>query len=173
MRKLRLLTLLLIGAILIAGAWIYRNRFAPKPVGSGPAGPTVSRNDFSSVWTDRKVLLLGVGDSVTAGFGVPMDHTYFEMLTNNPADDDPAMQGINLSVVLPNLKAQNIAISGSTSIAHLDVIQERLERQSPDVFGLVAMTSGGNDIIHNYGRSAPREGAMYGDNPGTSPALDR
>jgi hypothetical protein len=24
------------------------------------------------------------------------------------------------------------------------------------------MTSGGNDLIHNYGRSKPREGAMYG-----------
>ena len=24
------------------------------------------------------------------------------------------------------------------------------------------MTSGGNDLIHNYGRSPPREGAMYG-----------
>ncbi len=24
------------------------------------------------------------------------------------------------------------------------------------------MTTGGNDLIHNYGRSPPREGAMYG-----------
>lgn len=162
MRKFRLLILLLIGAVLIAGAWVYRNLLAPKPVGSGPAGPVVSREAFSSVWTDQKVLLLGMGDSVTAGFGVPMDRTYFEMLIKNPADDDPAMEDINLSVVLPNLKVENIAMSGSTSIAHLDIVQDRLEIQPPDVFGLVVMTSGGNDLIHNYGRSVPREGAMYG-----------
>jgi lysophospholipase L1-like esterase len=162
MRRIRLLALLLIGAVLIVGAWIYIQRFVPKPVGSGPAGPAVSKDDFSSVWTGRQVLLLGVGDSVTAGFGVPMSRTYFEMLLKNPADDDPAMQGINLPAVLPNLRAQNIAISGSTSITHLDILQERLEKQPTDVFGLVVMTSGGNDIIHNYGRSAPHEGAMYG-----------
>jgi lysophospholipase L1-like esterase len=162
MRKIRLLALLLIGAVLIAGAWVYRNKLAPRPIGSGSAGPTVSRDDFSSAWTDRKVLLLGVGDSVTAGFGVPMDHTYFEMLLKNPTDDDPALQEINLPAVLPNLKTQNIAMSGSTSITHLDIVQERLESQPADVFGLVVMTSGGNDLIHNYGRSKPREGAMYG-----------
>ena len=162
MRRLRLLALLLIGAGLIAGAWLYRNHLAPPPVGSGPAGPAVSRDAFAGVWTDRKILLLGVGDSVTAGFGVPMSHAYFEMLVKNPPDDDPAMLGINLSVVLPNLKVQNIAMSGSTSITHLDILQDRLEMQPPDVFGLVVMTSGGNDLIHNYGRSAPREGAMYG-----------
>ncbi len=148
------------------GACVYiplcRNRLAPKPVGSGPAGPTVPREAFAGAWTDRKVLLLGLGDIVTAGFGVPMDHTYFEMLVKNPANDDPAMVGINLSSVLPNLKSQNIAMSGSTSITHLDILQDRLEIQPSDIFGLVVMTSGGNDIIHNYGRSAPREGAMYG-----------
>jgi lysophospholipase L1-like esterase len=162
MRKLRLPALLLIGALLIAGAWIYRNRLAPKPMGSGPAGPSVSRESFAGAWTDRKVLLLGVGDSVTAGFGVPADRTYFKMLSQNPSGDDLSVQGINLSAVLPNLTVRNIAMSGSTSITHLDIVQERLDAQPPNVFGLVVMTSGGNDIIHNYGRSAPREGAMYG-----------
>jgi lysophospholipase L1-like esterase len=162
MRKIRLLLLLLIGAGLIAGAWLYRNKLAPKPVGSGPAGPAVPREAFAGAWTDQKILLLGVGDSVTAGFGVPMNQTYFEMLVKNPPDDDPAMQGINLTAVLPNLKVQNIAMSGSTSITHLDIVQDRLETQPPDVFGLVAMTSGGNDLIHNYGRTAPHEGAMFG-----------
>ena len=34
--------------------------------------------------------------------------------------------------------------------------------QPDDVFGLVVMSSGGNDLIHWYGRTPPREAAMYG-----------
>jgi hypothetical protein len=34
--------------------------------------------------------------------------------------------------------------------------------QSDDTYGLVVMTSGGNDLIHWYGRTPPRENAMYG-----------
>jgi hypothetical protein len=30
------------------------------------------------------------------------------------------------------------------------------------VKGIVVITTGGNDLIHDYGRSAPRDGAMYG-----------
>jgi len=37
-----------------------------------------------------------------------------------------------------------------------------LATQPSDVLGLVVMTSGGNDIIHNYGRKPPKENAMYG-----------
>ena len=82
------------------------------PVGSGPAGPAVDREAFARTWTDRKVLLLGVGDSITAGFGVPMEQIYFDMLVKNPPNDDPAMKDINLSAVLPNLEAKNIAHVG-------------------------------------------------------------
>lgn len=162
MRKLRLALLLLIGILLILGAWAYRNWLSPKPVGSGPAGPTVAKEPFADKWTDQKILLLGVGDSVTAGFGVPLNRAYFQMLVKNPPDDDPAMKDINLSVVLPNLTVKNIAMSGSTSIGHVDLVQENLEEQAADVFGVVVMTSGGNDLIHNYGRTPAREGAMYG-----------
>ena len=28
--------------------------------------------------------------------------------------------------------------------------------------GIVVLTTGGNDLIHNYGRTPPKEGAMYG-----------
>ena len=45
---------------------------------------------------------------------------------------------------------------------HLETIRDRLEKQAADTFGLVVMTTGGNDLIHGYGRSPPREGAMYG-----------
>jgi lysophospholipase L1-like esterase len=148
--------------IVLLCAWFYITRLMPRPEGSGPAGPAVDRNLFAAKWSDRKVLLLGVGDSITEGFGVRKDQTYFRMLVENPPDDDPTMKGINLSAVLPNLTAKNIAISGSNSLGHVDMIDQRLEPQPPDIFGLVVMTSGGNDLIHWYGRTKPREGAMYG-----------
>jgi lysophospholipase L1-like esterase len=161
-RWIRLFLLLAVGGILIWGAWWYRGRFLPKPMGSGPAGPTVERQAFNRAWSRRKVLLLGVGDSITAGFGVPPERTYFEMLLKNPPDDDPAMQGLNLPAVLPNLEAKNIARSGTTSYDHLAYVTSCLKKQPDDVFGLVVITTGGNDLIHNYGKTKPRENAMYG-----------
>jgi lysophospholipase L1-like esterase len=161
-RWLRLLILLGIGGVLIWGACWYRGRFMPKPMGSGPAGPVVERQAFDHVWSRRNVLLLGIGDSITAGFGVPPERTYFEMLLKNPADDDPAMKGLNLPAVLPNLKSRNMARSGTTSYDHLAYTKICLEKQPDDVFGLVVITTGGNDLIHNYGQTPPRENAMYG-----------
>jgi len=109
------------------------------------------------------VLMVGLGDSVTAGLGAKsLDHSYFQRLIKNPADEYADMDGICLGNVLPNLESVNLAISGSTSLHHLDVLKDNFETQSPDVFGLVVMTTGGNDLIHNYGQSPPREGAMYG-----------
>ena len=56
----------------------------------------------------------------------------------------------------------NLAVSGATSLQHEQAIASRLQRQPDDVFGLVVTTTGGNDLIHDYGRTPPREGAMYG-----------
>ncbi|MEE8453070.1 MAG: SGNH/GDSL hydrolase family protein [Thermoguttaceae bacterium] len=162
MKKWRLVFLLLLGILVIVGGWLYRQRWLPKPVGEGPAGPAVAREVFAETWTDRKVLLLGIGDSITAGFGVPRTHSYFGRLVKNPEDEFDDMQGLCLSAVLPNLEIENIAISGSTSLHHLQHVQTKLQPQDADVFGLIVMTVGGNDIIHDYGRRPPREGAMYG-----------
>ena len=71
------------------------------------------------------------------------------------------MQGICLSAVLPKLQHKNISVSGSTSIEHLETIR-RLKTHPADTLGLIVMTTGGNDIIHNYGKTPPKEGAMYG-----------
>jgi hypothetical protein len=103
-----------------------------------------------------------VGDSVTAGFGVEAEYSYFGRLVANPTDEFADLRGRCLSRVLPNLASRNMAVSGSNSQQHLELLREKLERQPDDVFGLVVMTSGGNDLIHWYGRSPPREGAMYG-----------
>ncbi|MFO0943261.1 MAG: SGNH/GDSL hydrolase family protein [Pirellulales bacterium] len=107
-------------------------------------------------------MLVGIGDSVTAGFGAKnSSHSYFARLAKNPEDEWPDMQGLCLSNVLPNLTQRNISVSGSTSLQHFDAIRERLPTFDAD-HGIVVMTTGGNDIIHNYGRTAPKEGAMYG-----------
>ena len=161
-RFVRLFILLAIGGVLIAAALVYVYLMYAKPVGDGPAGPQVPRESFAKPWTTRKVLLLGLGDSVTAGFGVKASHSYFHRLLKNPDDEFADMQGVCLSAVLPNLRAENMAVSGGTSLMHADLIRQRLQPQDADTFGLVVMTTGGNDIIHDYGSTPPREGAMYG-----------
>ena len=150
-----IITLVAIGVMAYIQFWLI------KPVGSGPAGPQPPREAFAKPWTNHNVLLLGLGDSVTAGFGVPAAYSYVGRLVENPPDEFESMQGICLSAVLPNLHVENKAISGSTSLMHLATIRS-LEKQPADTFGLVVMTTGGNDLIHNYGQTPPREGAMYG-----------
>jgi lysophospholipase L1-like esterase len=161
-RWTRLRWLLLAGCLLIglAGGYVYFHLYLP--VGSGPAGPAVDSAPFEQPWTERKVLLVGIGDSVTAGFGASQGKAYVERLAANPPDEFADMQGRSLGNVLANLSTLNIAVSGSNSLEHLRHVRERLPKQEADVFGLVVMTTGGNDLIHWYGRSPPREGAMYG-----------
>lgn len=161
-RVWRLALLLTLGLLVVSGGLAYRTFYLTLPLGQGPAGPKVSGEAFGQPWTGRKVLLLGVGDSITAGFGVPESHSILGRLTRNPDDEFAEMQGICLSRVLPDLTVRNIAVSGSTSLDHVRTIANELEVQPPDVLGLVILTSGGNDLIHDYGRSPPREGAMYG-----------
>jgi lysophospholipase L1-like esterase len=133
-------------------------------MGTGPAGPPVACEPFQAVWSERKILLLAIGDSVTAGFGVDAPYNYVLRLLDNPPDEFSDMQGLCLRAVLPNITMQNIAVSGSTSLQHEAHIEDdsRFPVHPEDVFGLVVITTGGNDIIHNYGRTPPREGAMYG-----------
>lgn len=162
-RPKRLTLIFGVGVLLVMAGLLYIELSLARPIGEGPAGPAVSQEPFQRVWTDRRVLLLGLGDSVTAGLGASSpDRSLFNRLVRNPADEFPAMRGVNLSAVLPNLEYENLAVSGSTSIHHARVILEQLEPQAPDVFGLIVMTTGGNDLIHSYGQRPPREGAMYG-----------
>ena len=133
------------------------------PVGAGPAGPPISRAAFDAAWSERDVLLVGFGDSVTAGLGAkPGSKSYFNRLIKTADDEDRDMQGLCLSKVLPNLRHENYARSGSTSIENPEYLVPRLQTQTESTFGLVVMTTGGNDIIHSYGRQTPKEGAMYG-----------
>ena len=159
----RLLVLLASGSLLVLLAVFYIQFVLARPIGTGPAGPQVDREPFSKPWTDRPVRVVGIGDSITAGLGArSKDHTFFNRLLLNPVDEYGDMQGKCLTSVFSNLEHENLAISGSTSQDHLTVIEDRLIVQDPKVFGLVVMTTGGNDLIHSYGRSPPRECASYG-----------
>ncbi|MCM2370984.1 SGNH/GDSL hydrolase family protein [Aporhodopirellula aestuarii] len=155
--------ILLLGAIVLLLVPAYIQFFLRRPIGEGPAGPAVESSAFNETWTDREIMLLGLGDSVTRGLGAASkSHSYFERLKNNPGDEFEDMQGKCLSAVLPNLTSENFAVSGSTSIDHLNTLEAQVPTYPDDVFGLVVMTTGGNDLIHSYGRRPPEEGAMYG-----------
>jgi lysophospholipase L1-like esterase len=145
---------------LIAGGYI--EFYLRRPMGGGPAGPTVDQLSFQTPWTEKEVLLLGFGDSIAAGLGADPPHQLLSRIERNPVDEFDDMKEISLSKVIPNLSSFNAAVSGSTSIEHLQWIDSKIAVQSEGLFGIIVLTTGGNDLIHNYGYTPPREGAMYG-----------
>ncbi len=159
LRFLKCLIIAIVVVALLVGGILYFNIYLPQ--GKGPAGPDVPAEPFSHIWSEQPVLLLGIGDSITDGFGARDGFSYFQRLIKNPVGDSPDMSGRNLSVVFPNIEALNISVSGSNSLRHLKDI-EQLAPQPADLIGIIVMTSGGNDLILNYGRRPPKEGAMYG-----------
>lgn len=161
-RRRRTLVLILVGTVVIGLGAAWKYFVFARPVGSGPAGPTVPRAPFAAEWSSRKVILLGLGDSVTQGLGASPGKGYFDRLVRNPPDEVSDMRGINLKSVLPNLEALNLSVSGMTSLECVNHQLPRLQRWPEDTFGIVVLTVGGNDVVHNYGRTPPREGAMYG-----------
>ena len=104
-----------------------------------------------ATWSTRPIRFIGVGDSVTAGFGATEGHAYFDQLAHS-----------DLPAVFPNFEFTNYAVSGTISSQHLEKQIPKIPTFAPDVYGWVVITSGGNDLIHNYGRTPPSEGAMYG-----------
>ncbi|MFO1008085.1 MAG: SGNH/GDSL hydrolase family protein [Planctomycetaceae bacterium] len=107
-------------------------------------------------------MLLGLGDNATHGLGTPSAHTYFQRLVINPPDEFADMRGICLSKVLPKLQQLNLAKSGTSSINCVDQQLPLLKPYSPDTFGIVVITIGNNDLIHDFGRTPPRDGALFG-----------
>lgn len=131
----------------------------PAPMGSGPAGPDVDAAAFSQTWSERPIILLSLGDSVSTGYGAPGGHGYFDLIREN-TDTYPEMAGRDLSSVLPNIEVRRHASNSSNSLLHVQTI-----RSLPvfkDEFGIVCITTGGIDLIHAYGKAEPEEGAMYG-----------
>jgi lysophospholipase L1-like esterase len=150
-----------VALLTMLGIWFFCWRL---PVGGGPAGPSVLRATFTAPWSKQPVLLVGMGDSITAGFGASPGLSYFERLARNPTNEFPEMEGLSLAKVFPALRTTNLAVSGSTSLQHMRGQLPRLPVQPTNVLGLVVVTTGGNDIIHNYGKTRPIEGAMFGAN---------
>lgn len=158
----RLLALVGFGLLCIGGACFYVYFWLYHPIGSGPAGPAVDRKPFEEVWSEREVVLIGFGDSIAQGYGASPGKSFFERLVTNPDDEFPGVEGIALDRVLPNLTSKNYAISGTTSIEHRETLLDRVPVYPEETFGIIVATIGGNDVIHMYGRTPPREGAMYG-----------
>tara|TARA_R110002073_G_scaffold69905_4_gene173205 strand:+ start:5723 stop:6859 length:1137 start_codon:yes stop_codon:yes gene_type:complete len=160
-KRIRLFVLLTVAVLTIGGVLGYIEFYLARPIGEGPAGPQVDARAFRNIWSDDPIHVIGIGDSITAGLGAKTpSHSFFNRVIQNPDDEFAELRGVCLSAVLPNLEAENFAISGSESQTHLDVIQNTIPVYS-EARGIVLMTSGGNDLIHSYGRSAPRECAMY------------
>lgn len=164
LRRRRLILLALFGLLFLSAGILYRHYWQLRPMGRGPAGPAISAEPFAEIWSNRPVLLLGIGDGITAGFGAPPNHGYFDRLAGNPDDEFPDMRGRSLARVLPNLRVCNLAVTGANSIECLTLHSRKLEPQPKETFGIIVMTIGGNDLIHDYGRTPPRDGAMYGAN---------
>src|SRR6267378_1054381 len=162
MKVKRLTGLAATGALLIAAALCYLYFWQSRPIGTGPAGPQIPTASFSRNWTEKEVVLVGIGDSVTAGFGARRGYSYFDRLVTNPPDESHDIGGACLRAVIPRLQYTNLSVSGSTSGQHLDKQLPLLSVTASNVVGLIVITTGGNDLIHNYGRTPPREQAMYG-----------
>lgn len=147
------------GCVTLLCAWFVAR--VPAPMGDGPAGPEVQAAAFGRTWSERRIVLLSLGDSVSTGYGAPAGYGYFDLIRENADQTYPEMAGLDLSRVLPNIRVARKASNSSNSIDHLGTI-ERLPVQDANVFGLVCITTGGIDLIHYYGKAEPREGAMYG-----------
>lgn len=158
----RTIVLVIAGLLILGGAVAYRYFRYTRPIGTGPATPPVARESFKDSWSQRSVVLLGLGDSITQGLGASAGKSYFDRLVKNRPDEFPDMDGVSLSVVLPNLQPLNRSLAGTTSTECVDYQLPKLDTYDTDTFGVIVITTGGNDVIHNYGRTPPREGAMFG-----------
>jgi hypothetical protein len=145
--------------VIIAGGIVYFNIYLPQ--GEGAAMPEVPAEPFKHIWSEKKMLLLGIGDDITSDSGVKEGFSYFQRLVRNPSGDSPDMPGKNLSKVFPNLTNTNTASSWSTSINHLEGFT-MAQINPQDVYGIVVLTTGLNELLHSYGKEPPNERAMYG-----------
>jgi hypothetical protein len=153
-----IITVLLVVVIVACGI-MYFNVYLPNS--KRPAGPPVPAEPFKHIWSEKKVLLLGIGDDITDGSSVKEGFSYFQRLVQNPPGDSPDMLGKNLSKVFPNLTNTNTASSWSTSINHLEGLT-MAQINPQDVYGIVVITTGLNELLHSYGKEPPNERAMYG-----------
>ena len=113
--------------------------FLLLPMGDGPAGPAVSAEYFEKVWTEERVVLIGIGDSITRGLGASARHTYFNLLVKNDDEQYPDMKGADLGSVLPKLEAENFAQDYTITSEHLERQLPEIEEYPEDVKGIIVI----------------------------------
>src|SRR5690242_3859622 len=64
-------------------SWYFLLGQFKHPMGTGPAGPSVVIDSFQKPWSTNQFALIGLGDSVTEGYGATGKHSYFDLLLNN------------------------------------------------------------------------------------------
>lgn len=143
-------------------AWRVYSAVRIRPMGAGPAGPAIAAEPFQKQWLDKPVVFVGLGDSITRGLGATKELTYVPLLLHNEDAFYPDMAGKDLSHVLTIQSHHNYAQDYTVSQDHIDRQLMKIPQYDDSVRGIVVLTSGGNDLIHDYGRSAPANGAMYG-----------
>lgn len=148
----------------IVGGFYALYAVSKSSMGSGPAGPAIPADPFGRVWSDGDVLLLGMGDSVVTGFGADKGFGFFDRLADIPSGDETDMTGKSLRRVFPKLRKLNLAENSSSSGDHLRDQIRLLPTQSATTHGLVVLSTGGIDLIHDYGANPPRDEALYGAN---------
>jgi hypothetical protein len=70
LRRRRLILLAIRAAVFLSARIVYRHYWQFRPMGRGPAGPTLPAEPFAEIWSDRPVPLPGIGDGITAGVTV-------------------------------------------------------------------------------------------------------
>lgn len=148
-------------------AWWAWSTYGLKSMGRGPVALDVPRAPFAKVVSLDKVWLLGLGDSVITGFG--SDGRGLFPLLLGQVDDDPLQ--LNLKQVYPKIEHLNLAQNSTTTAMHVATVRAyQRQLQSLNALALVVLSTGGIDLIHDYGRGAPRDGALYGSPAENLPA---
>ncbi len=128
-------------------------------MGQGPVDLEVPRAPFQKVLSTDKVYLIGLGDSVITGFGSQGAGLFPLLLGEVPRDP---LQ-LNLKQVYPKIDYINLAGNSTTIAMHLDCVRGYRRRlQALDGPAIVVLSTGGIDLIHDYGNGLPRDGALYG-----------
>ena len=92
----RKIAFLAVGALLlvaVTAASLYF-RYA-LPIGRGPAGPALAREAFAAPGPCASILVVGLGDSVTAGFGARTGYGYFDRVVTNAPEDAADVKGLS------------------------------------------------------------------------------
>src|SRR5262245_16349983 len=96
-------------------AWYLLTGGPGHTVRAEPPKLSPDREAFQRVWSTNRVVLVGLGDSITAGFGATKKHSYFDLLAENNDGIYADLKGCDLRHVFPALETLNLSISYTVS----------------------------------------------------------